>query len=94
MKLNNFGIVAVRHKANILAVGLFCVDKAAFLRNFSRFLLAHSAKRKQRAGKLLLRHGIKHIALVFCRVNRFFKQVFATLLLNSGIVTGGNMVAA
>lgn len=52
--LDKAGIIAVRHKAYILAVGLVAVDKSAVSRNMPYLVLCHFTERENACGKLLL----------------------------------------
>ena len=75
MLFDEFRIVSIRHEADILAVVFFRVDKAMRFRDGTRLTLRHAAERKLCVCKLLLRQGIKHVALILARVDRFLQQV-------------------
>ena len=68
-------VVAVRHKADVLAVVLVRVDKALFFGDGARLLLCHFAERKNGFGELRLRERIEHIALVLACIDGFFEQI-------------------
>ena len=62
--LHKAGVVAVRHKADILTVVLLGVDKAVLLRDLSHLGLVQRTQRQTDMRQLLLREVIQHIALV------------------------------
>ena len=93
MKLGDTRIVAVRHEADILTVGLFCIDKSAFFGYLPRFAFAEISERKECFRELLLRHRIENITLVFCLVSGFFQQKSAVFALYFRIVTRGDEIA-
>ena len=94
--LHELDVIAVRHKANILAVVLACVAEAELLRQLADLRLVAVAQRKFGVRKLPLRHRVQHIALVLARVHALFEQPATGLfiLLNAGIVTRDNVIQA
>ena len=90
-------IIAIRNKANILTVMLFCIQQAGFCCQLPHFrLVGIVPQRKNRMCKLLLCHGIQHITLVFRLVLRLFQQPSAPFCIvrNPCIVSGCNRIAA
>ena len=75
MLFDEFCIVSIRHEADILAVMFFCVHKSMCFRNGTCLAFRHAAERKLCVCKLLLRQGIKHIALIFAQVDRFLQEI-------------------
>ena len=61
-------IIAVRHKADILAVMLSGVDEAKPLRKGPDLLLLQLAQGELCMGQLFLRHSVEHVALIFMRI--------------------------
>ncbi len=94
--LDKSGVISVWHKTDILAVVLFRVDKSVFLRNLPHPLLGQAAQGKKQAGKLSLRQGIEHIALVFGVIQAFFQQPSACfhILFHPGVMAGGHVIIA
>ena len=78
----------------MLAVPLAGVHKALLLRDPAHLGLAQPAQGEQGVGQLLLGQHIQHIALVPAAVRRLFQQEPAALLLDAGVVAGGDVVAA
>ena len=70
-------IVSVRHKANVLTVGLVGVYKSCLFGKCTNLRLIKLSKRKQCVSKLFLRERIKHIGLVFTAVFRAFEKISA-----------------
>ena len=94
MPFDNPGIVPIRDKADILAVGLCRVHEAALLGAGAHLGLVHAAEREHDVRKLLLRHGIEHVALILALVRSLLQQKDAVLLLNARVVPGHDVVAA
>ena len=94
MPFDHPGIVPIRDKADILAVGLCRVHKAALLGEGAHLGLVHAAEREHDVRKLLLRHGIEHVALILALVRSLLQQKDAVLLLNARVVPGHDVVAA
>ena len=92
--LDGGGIVAVRHKADILTVRLVRVVEALLLRDAARLALVHRAERQARVRQLILRERVEHVALVLALIERFFEQPPPVFLLDARIVAGHNGVAA
>ena len=90
---NKGRIIPVRHKADILAVRFIGIDKALLLCNLTDFFLGVGAKRKERMGKLILRHGVEYIALILGRIQPLPEKETSGLriLLSAGIVTACNV---
>ncbi len=72
--LQKAGVVAVRHEADVLAVGLAGVPEAVRGGERAHLGLAQAAEREQRVRQLLLRHRVQHIGLVLGGVPGFFQQ--------------------
>ena len=88
------GIVAVRGKADILAVPFARVAEALRLGDGARLALAHGPQREERVRKLPLRHGIEHIALVLRLVERLLENVSLPRTGDARIVAGDDLFAA
>ena len=94
--LHKAGIVAVRHKADILTVVLLGVDKAVLLRDLSHLGLVQRTQRQTDMRQLLLRKVIQHIALILALVQALFQQPAAggCVLFHPGIVAGDHILHA
>ena len=92
--LDEGGIVAVGHKADILTVGLVRVDKAVLLRDTAHLVLAQSAERESDMAELFLRQRIEHIALILGGVERLFQQIFSVFFLDAGIMTRHDQITS
>ena len=94
--LDEAGIVAVRNKADILAVVLLGIVKAALRSDLSGLGLVLVAERKLHVGQLLLGQNIEHITLILGRVKRLQKEVAAPLriIFCPCVVSGRQYVAA
>lgn len=73
-QLNDAGIVAVRHEADILTVALSGVYKAMLLGNLTRLGLVQRAEREAQMRQLVLIQEIQHIALVLAVVHGLFRS--------------------
>ena len=93
-QLNDAGIVAVRHEADILTVALSGVYKAMLLGNLTRLGLVQRAEREAQMRQLVLIQEIQHIALVLAVVHGLFQEPAAVLLLDAGIVPCGDGITA
>ena len=74
MPLHKGGIIAVRHKADVLAVPLAGVAKAVFQCQRAHLRFCQRAQREQRVRQLPLRHAVEHVALVLARVQPCLQQ--------------------
>ena len=89
-------IVPIRHKADILAIRLFCHHQSAFLRYGAYLRLGVLPQRQPQHGQLLLRQVIQHIALVLFGMNGSFQLPAAGrfIVAAAGIVPGRHQVKA
>ena len=78
---NKIRIFSILYKTNILTVMFFRIDKAMGFCNLSGFCLFHAAQRKHGMCQLFLCHGIKNVALIFCRIHCFFQKISVFLLI-------------
>ena len=92
--LDDLRVIAVRDKADVLAVVLAGVDQAGFGGNFTRFGLTQAAKRELDPRKRLLCQIVEHVALVLRLVEGLFEDVLLPFPLDAGIVPGGDIAAA
>ena len=92
--LHEAGVVAVRHKADILAVVLAGVDKMLLFRDLTHFGLVQPPQRQAHMGQLLLGQVIEHIALILTLVQPLFQQPAAggLVLLHPGVVARDHIV--
>ena len=89
------GIISVRDKADILTVRLSCIDKSVGFGYAAHLGFLKLSQRKLRFAKLLLRHGIKHIALILAEIKCLLKlERPVRRLLYPCIMTGHHIVAA
>ena len=94
--LDEARVVAVRNKADVLAVVLLGIVKTALGSDLSGLGLILVAEWKLHVSKLLLCQNIEHITLILGRVERFQKKVAAPLriIFCPRVVTGRQDVAA
>lgn len=72
--LHEAGVIAVRHKADILAVVLAGVDEMLLFRDLTHFGLVQPPQRQAHMGQLLLGQVIEHIALILALVQPLFSS--------------------
>ena len=89
-------IVTVRNEADILAVRFVSIDEALLLRDLTDFFLGVGTEREECVGKLILSHGVEHIALILGRVESFPEDKTSCLriLLSACIVTACDIFTA
>ena len=94
--LHEFHIIAIRHKAYVLAVMLSRITEALLLRDFSCLRFCEAPKRKHYSCKLLLREHIQHIALIFGWIRRLTQQISSLCLIihHFYIVTRDDVIGA
>src|SRR6202008_1670159 len=89
--MNELDVIAVGHKTQFHALGLFGYGQIHLARECADFFLRQFAKREFAAGKLLLRKSPKEIRLIFALVARAQELIAAGLLIpaDAGIVAPG-----
>ena len=94
--LDKAGVVAVRNKADILAVVLLGIPKTALRGDLTGLVLILVAERELNVSQLLLRQNIEHITLILGRVERLQKEVAAPLriIFCPSVVAGCQNIAA
>ena len=94
--LHKAGIVAIRHKADILTVVLAGIDEFVLLRNLAHLGLVQAAQRQADMRQLLLGEVVEHVALVLALVQPLFEQETAggLVLLHPGIVARDHILHA
>ena len=93
---DKISVGACLYKADILTVMLLSVDEAMLFGNFAYLCLMQAAEWEHSVCQLLLREGIKHVALVLQRINCLTQQVtaFGFIIADLRIVAGDNIVTA
>ncbi len=94
--LDKAGVVAVRHKADVLAVGLLRVDEPLFRGDAAHVaLFVKAAEGQQRVCQALLRKGVEDVALIFLGIGSASEfPGTAPGGHNLRVVPGGHVVAA
>ena len=94
--LHEAGVIAVRHKADILAVVLAGIDEMLLFRDFTHFGLVQPPQRQAHMGQLLLGQVIEHIALILALVQPLFQQPAAggLVLLHPGVMARDHILHA
>ena len=93
--LDEVGILARRHEADVLALVLLRIPEPGLFRLDARVVLAHGAEREADAGELLLRQVEEHIALVLLEERRLLQFPAAGLVIvfDPRIVSGDDEFA-
>ena len=87
-------VIAVRDKADILAIRLLRIDKTMLHCNGAYLVLAQIPQREQHMRKLLLRELIEDIGLILPLIRRLFEKPAPGLPvpLHTGVMPGGHRV--
>ena len=94
MLFDELRIISIRHKADVLTVVLFRIDKTMCFRDGTRLAFRHAAEWKLCVRKLILCQGIEHIALIFACVDCFLQEIApgCFILYNLRIMSGDNVI--
>ena len=93
--LDEFRVVMIRDKADLLAVGLVGHVKPKLLRHLPNLILGVFPHRHQRVGKLVLSQVIEGVGLVLRRRRRLFQSISAAWkLLHPGVMARGDIIRA
>ena len=87
-------VIVILNKTNILAVRLTGIYQVLFFGYFPDFAFKHIPQGKQGSRKLLLRHGIENVGLIFRCIFSFLQEIPLLLLiiLHSGIMACSDIV--
>ena len=93
-QLDDFRVIAIRHEADVLTVGLVGVDEIRLACQISCLGFPQLAEREERPRQPLLRHVVEHVALVLRLVERLAQLVLPVFKRDARIVPGRDVVAA
>ena len=91
---DDVGILALRHEADVLAVGLVGDGQAHALGDGAHRGLGHAAERKAQIVDLLLRGGEQEIALVAVGIDRAEQRAVRAVGAAADVVAGGQRIGA
>ena len=94
--LHKAGIVAVGHKADVLAVVFAGIDEMMLLGDGTHLGLVQGPQRQAHMSQLLLGEVVQHIALILALIQPLFEQPAAgvRVLFQPGIVAGDHIFHA
>ena len=93
--LDEAGVVAVGHEANLLALGLVGVGETKLARASAHLGLGHRAERKKRAAQLKLAEREQKVRLILGGVGSAQQmEAAARVALDTGIVAGRDVIRA